>query len=259
MRRLIGAAFLLALLAGVGTSAGEIPIPGAPVFWATDKAGFLSDETRRELDTRLYQYEQKSGHQFLLYIGKTTGDTPLEDWCVKAFEAWKVGKKGKDDGIVLFVFAQDRKLRIEVGYGLEDKVPDAVASRVINDVITPRLKAGDNDGAITAGVDALLAVLEGRPLPGAAAGPTVAGTSPGNAPPAPPAPRAELSLWQIILFAALGVGFLILLITHPSFALWLLFQILSAAISGGGGGGGSRGGWSGGGGRSGGGGASGGW
>lgn len=253
MRRLLWAACFLVLLAGGGPSAGEVPIPVAPVSWATDKAGLLSESARNSLDERLHQYEQNSGHQFLLYIDKTTGDTPLEDWCVKAFEAWGVGKKGKDDGVVLFVFTQDRKLRIEVGYGLEGQIPDALAWRIVDEVITPRLKAGDNDGAITAGVEAILATLEGRPADGAGA------AIRGDVPPTP-APRAHVPLWQGILLALLGVGFLILLITHPSFALWLLFQILSAALSGsGGGGGGSRGGWSGGGGRSGGGGASGSW
>ena len=106
----------------------------------------------------------------LVYIAPTTGDTPTEDWTVRAFAAWKVGRKGLDDGLVLFIFAQDRKVRIEVGYGLEGVVPDAIASRIINEVIVPRIQAGDLDGAVRAGVQALLAV--GAPQTGGAPGKT---------------------------------------------------------------------------------------
>lgn len=258
MRRVLWAACLVALFAGGTAFAAAVKIPQAPVMWVTDKSDFLSETVRRDLDTKLYLQEQKSGHQILVYISKSTGETPLEEWCVKAFESWGVGKKGKDDGLVLFLFSEDQKLRIEVGYGLEDKVPDAVAWRIINEVITPKLKSGDRDGAVTSGVDAILDAVEGKPFGDAASPPAQASTAekPGPA----SAPRAPTPLWQVILFVVLGIGFLILLITHPSFALWLLFQILSAALSGGGGGGGrGGGGWSGGGGRSGGGGASGSW
>ena len=84
-----------------------------------------------------------------MWIGQTTGGMPIEDWAVRAFAAWRVGRKGIDDGVALFVFADDRKVRIEVGYGLEDRVPDAVASRIIGDRSIPRLRAGDRDGAVT--------------------------------------------------------------------------------------------------------------
>ena len=82
----------------------------------------------------------------LVWIGDTTGDVPFEEFAVRAFEKWKVGRKGIDDGVVLFFFAKDRKVRIEVGYGLEDKIPDVVASRIIRETIVPHLRAGDPDG-----------------------------------------------------------------------------------------------------------------
>jgi uncharacterized protein len=194
------------------------------------------------LDQRLAAYQQATGHQVLVWIGGSTGEIPLEDWTVRTFEAWKVGRKGIDDGLVLFVLAQDRKLRIEVGYGLEGQMPDALASRIIRETITPKLSTGDWDGAIGSGVDEILATLGGE-------APTA--SEPNRAP-----VRKSLGLGQILLFSLLGLGFLVLLITNPSLAVGLLFSILSG---GRGGGGSSGGGWSGGGGRSGGGGASGSW
>ncbi len=225
-------------------------MPPAPERWVTDTAGFLSDVARRSLDQRLEAYERQTGHQLLVWIGRTTGDTPLDDFVVRTFKEWKPGRKGLDDGLVLFLFADDRKARIEVGYGLEDRIPDLVASRIIREVMAPRIQAGDRDGAVKAGVEAALAAIEGRPVPGE-----------GGARPTSrehrPSPARALSTGQKIIIGLLVLGFLILLITNPSLAMWLLLNVLSGGRGGGGDGGG--GGFSGGGGRSGGGGASGSW
>src|SRR5262245_18900512 len=86
----------------------------------------------------------------------------MEDWTVRTFQLWKVGLKGKDNGAVLFVFVQDRKMRIEVGYGLEGALPDAIANRILADVIRPRLKNGDWDCAMSAAVTALLQAARGE-------------------------------------------------------------------------------------------------
>lgn len=237
---------LLAFATGAAAQSGTgttVPIPAAPQRWLSDEAAFLSPATATELDTRLEEYERSSGHQVVVYIGASTGGIPIEDWAVKAFAAWRVGRKGLDDGLVLFVMAADHRVRIEVGYGLESVVPDALAVRVINDEMVPRLQSGDNDGAVRAAVERLLGIISG--------------TAPGEAQqPEQPAPTpAPLTLFQKILIGIVVLGFLLLLITNPSLAIYLLFSILS----GGRGGGGGRGGFSGGGGRSGGGGASGSW
>jgi uncharacterized protein len=116
------------------------------------------------LNSRLEEYERSTGHQLIVYIGQTTGDAAIEDWAVRAFKNWTVGRKGIDDGLVLFIMAADRKLRFEVGYGLEGVVPDAIASRVINEVIVPRIQAGDRDGAVTGGMDAVMTVIGGGGL-----------------------------------------------------------------------------------------------
>jgi uncharacterized protein len=226
-------------------AAAETPIPRAPTQWVTDTVNFMSPGAARNLNARLEDYQRATGHQLIVYIGQTTGDAPIEDWAVRAFANWKVGRKGIDDGLVLFIMAADRKLRFEVGYGLEPVVPDAIASRIINDVIVPRIRAGEQDSAVTAGMDAVMTVIGG-----------------GGAPAPPDRGRAERPLtWgQIVVFGIFGLIVLFILATNPSLALYLLASILSS----GGRGGRHRGGWggggfSGGGGRSGGGGASGSW
>src|SRR4029077_15366879 len=123
--------------------AAETPIPPAPTQWVTDTAGFMSPGDAQALNSRLEDYERSTNHQLIVYIGQTTGDAPIEDWAVRAFAKWKVGRKGIDDGLVLFIMAKDQKLRFEVGYGLEPVVPDATAFRIIDDVIIPRIRAGD--------------------------------------------------------------------------------------------------------------------
>jgi uncharacterized protein len=243
------ARFLFAGLVLVACGAGA-EVPAAPTRWVTDSPGFLSEATRQELDGRLETYERQGGRQVLVWIGRTTGGVPLEDFTVRAFAAWKVGRKGLDDGLVLFVFADDRTMRIEVGYGLEGQVPDAIASRIIRETIVPRVQAGDHDGAIRDGIAALIAAIEGQ----AAAPEPAAGPASGVPPPAGGA--RSLGVGEMILIGLAVIGFLILFATNPSLAIFLLFNILSGGRGGGGGGGG---GFSGGGGRSGGGGASGSW
>jgi len=224
---------VLALLAAAA------PLPPSPTRWVDDQAAFLSPATRSALDARLEGYQRATGHQVVVWIGKTLGDTPLDDWAVRTFAAWKVGRKGFDDGIAMFILADDRAIDIEVGYGLEDKVPDAVASRVIREVMTPRLRAGDRDGAVIAGVDAVLAAIEGKPWSGSGAT-------------APPDHGPSAMTW---ILGGLGViAFLIFAVTHPRMALLLLWTFVRSAGGGGGGGG-----FSGGGGRSGGGGSRGHW
>jgi uncharacterized protein len=250
MRRVM---IVLALLVGfVSTAAAaETPIPAAPTRWVTDQSQFVSDATRGALDARLERYQRATGHQVIVWIGTTLGDSPLEEWAAKAFAKWGIGQKGKDDGIAIFVFPVDRRMRIEVGYGLEDKLPDAYAARIINEVMQPELKAGHPDQALTSAVDQVLSRVGGEP----------------NAVITPPlaerhTARGGPSGFTLVFGGLLLIGFLVLLVTNPRLAMLLLWSIASGGRGGGGGfggGGGGGGGFSGGGGRSGGGGASGGW
>jgi uncharacterized protein len=242
MRRILVLIGLLAgLWGGLGLRAQAAP-PPTPTRWVTDGSNLLSPTMRDRLDQRLQAYQAGTGHQVLVWIGGTTGADPLEDWTVRAFAAWKVGRKGLDDGLVLFIFTGDQKVRMEVGYGLEGQVPDILASQIIRETILPRLKSGDADGALSEGVDRVLKVVGGD---ASARAPQDHGRSRGQ----------PLGTGSWIVIGVLGLAFLLLAITHPGLAIWLLFNILS----GGRGGGGGDGGFSGGGGRSGGGGASGSW
>jgi len=240
-------AFVFLALAGclsISLALAQAKIPRAPDRWATDEAGFLSRQTVAALDARLEGFERQTGHQVLVYIGRTLGtETVLEDWAVKTFEAWKVGRRGLDDGLVLFILAEDRKERIEVGYGLEDRVPDARAFRVINDILIPGFQSGRQDEAVSNAVSALLGYIAGGEAPADEQG------RPSGA-----APRAK-SIVNMIFVGLAVLVFLFILITNPSLAIWLFISVLSGGRGGGGGGG--R--FGGGGGRSGGGGASGSW
>jgi uncharacterized protein len=240
---LLAAVTFFAALTALGRAA-VTPIPPAPAQWVTDTAGFLSAATIQTLDARLQAYQQQTGHQVIVYVAPTTGGSPIEDWAVRAFKQWKVGRQGLDDGVALFIFTKDRKLRIEVGYGLEATLTDAQASRIIREAIQPDLSAGRPDAAVTAGVDGLLETLGGETA---------------RAPSA--ADAVELNPGVVLIIALVAFGLLLLALRNPWTALWLLTNIISGSRSGFGGGGSSsgRGGFSGGGGRSGGGGASGSW
>ena len=243
MRRAAAVTFVCLWLAGPARAAGPV-IPATPDRWVTDGVGFMSANLRAGLDAKLEAYQQKTGHQVLVWVGGTIGGAPLDDWAVKTFAAWKVGRKGIDDGVAIFVLASDRKIDIEVGYGLEDKVPDAIASRIIREVMSPRLQQDDRDGAIRFGADAILAAIEGRPVGDLE-----------RAPSDTPTRGPGISRPQMIFYGLLLVAFLVLLVLNPRIAMLFLWSILGGGSGGGGGGGG----FSGGGGRSGGGGARGSW
>jgi uncharacterized protein len=141
------------------TLAAALTLPAAPADYVTDIPHALRASTVDSLRQELRAYDAATGNRILVYIGETTGDVPLEDYTVRAVEKWKVFSSNKQDGAVLFAFMQDRKLRIEVGYGLEGVLTDADSSRIIQETIVPKMRAGDVDGAIQAGVDRMLLTI----------------------------------------------------------------------------------------------------
>ena len=223
------------MLAGAAGAHAETPIPAAPTRWVTDRAGFLGQATADDLDRKLEAYAHETGHQVLVYIDHTTGGVPIEDWAVKAFQNWRVGRKGIDDGVVLFVFSDDRRVRIEVGYGLEPVMPDTRASRIIREKIVPRIQAGDRDGAVRGGVDGILATLGGASQPGQTGQPAVDET-----------PAQKISFGKMLVgFIGLGLVLVLLLgfaVTHPGLA-WLLTTMIGSGRGRGGWGGGASGSW----------------
>ena len=136
------------------------PSPPPPAHWVEDHAGFMTPAVRDRLDARLASYQRVTGHHIVVWIDKTLGGTPLEDWSSRTFTAWRTS--GFDDGVVLFIFAEERVVDIEVGRNLAAQVPESTALHIIHDVMAPRLDAEQRDAGITEGIDALLTSIEGR-------------------------------------------------------------------------------------------------
>jgi len=214
--------------------------PPAPAHFVGDPQHQLSPAAFAKLDARLAGFEQSTGHQLVVYVAASTGEVPLEEFAVKTFEAWKVGRAGLDDGVVLFVFTQDRRARIEVGYGLEGELPDAIASRLLRERLVPALAEGRLEQGLTDTVAGIIGTLDGALVP-----PAPAVTQPQLPPP-----------WVWVLGALALLAFVVLAVTHPR-AAWNLLTFVFFLLSRSGGRGG--GGFHGRGGRSGGGGASTGW
>jgi uncharacterized protein len=161
---------LVALLLPLAALAAEVPPLKARV---TDLTGTLNAQQRDALEKTLAEFEARKGAQIAVLMVPTTQPEPIEQYAVRVQEAWKLGRKGVDDGVLLVVAKNDRKLKIEVGYGLEGILPDAIAKRIIENDIVPRFKEGDFYGGIRAGVDRIMRVVEGEKLPPPAAhGPT---------------------------------------------------------------------------------------
>lgn len=135
----------------------------------TDLTRTLTAEQAARLERELTTFEAQKGAQLAVLIIPTTKPESIEEYGIRVADAWKVGRKGIDDGAILLVALEDRELRIEVGYGLEGVIPDAIAKRVVAEVIVPFFKQGDYYGGIHAGVTRLMRLIEGEPLPSPAA------------------------------------------------------------------------------------------
>jgi uncharacterized protein len=163
-----GRALLLAVLAlafGAGLSSADIEsgLPEKPERFVTDRAGVLGPGVAEALNDRLAQFERDASSQILVWIdARVPEGFTLEDFTVRAAQKWGAGQKQTDNGAILFVFTEDRKVRIEVGYGLEGAIPDITAKRIIENEILPRFRAGDFPGGVEAGVAALMAAARGE-------------------------------------------------------------------------------------------------
>jgi uncharacterized protein len=159
---LLAAALALCAVAGHAQQLVPVPALTTPV---TDLAGVLTPEQVGALDSKLGSFAQAKGSQVAVLIVPTTQPEEIEQYAIRVAEAWKLGRKGVDDGALLLVARDDRKVRIEVGYGLEGALPDATANRIIDEVIVPSFRGGDYYGGIDAGVDRIIGVINGEPLP----------------------------------------------------------------------------------------------
>jgi uncharacterized protein len=142
----------------------QVPVPPLRAH-VTDVTGALSREQQAVLEERLAAFEARKGSQIAVLMVPTTQPETIEQYGIRVGEQAKVGRKNVDDGAILVVALKDRALRIEVGYGLEGVLPDAVAKRIIEERIVPRFRHGDFYGGIEAGVTSIMSVVEGEPLP----------------------------------------------------------------------------------------------
>lgn len=177
LRALLLGALFAALGALALPAAAEQPVPPLRAR-VTDLTATLGDAQRQALEQKLAAIETKRGSQVAVLLVPTTEPETIEQYGIRVADAWKLGRKGVDDGVLLLVAKNDRTLRIEVGRGLEGAIPDAIAKRVIAEVITPLFRAGDFAGGLNAGVDAIAKVIDGEPLPPPARGNTQQGGDP---------------------------------------------------------------------------------
>lgn len=145
-------------------AAAEVAVPPLQARVA-DLTGTLQPDQRAALEQTLQAFESSKGSQIAVLIVPTTQPETIEQYAIRVADAWKLGRKGVDDGVLLLIARNDRKLRIEVGYGLEGAIPDALAKRIVSEIITPYFKQEDYFGGIQAGVDRIIRVIEGEPLP----------------------------------------------------------------------------------------------
>lgn len=261
MKKIVLLLLFGALLLQGGSYNASAQEPRLPEYsgYVNDYVGVLSSENKYALTALAGELERRTSAQLAIVIVDTVRPLEIEGYAVKLFEKWGIGQKGKDNGVLLLIAVNDRKMRIEVGYGLEGVIPDAIAKIIITQYITPSFKGGDFNGGVAKGAVGIAQVIAKEYNVEL----SQFGSLPANLP-VPQEPTALQSMLQtlfsifiILLFLSFRMGF-----------FWLLFMPGSYRRRGGywhgGGYGGNSGGFSGGfggfgGGLSGGGGASGGW
>ncbi|OGW29655.1 MAG: methanol dehydrogenase [Nitrospirae bacterium GWC2_42_7] len=159
MKYLFSLAFLLCVLFAPDAHALDVPkLTG----YVNDYAGMISPQAKTALEEELRAFEQSDSTQIVILTIPSLQGEVLEEFSVKITEAWKIGQKGKDNGIILLISKEDRKMRIEVGRGLEGKLTDLASGRIIDQEIKPRFKAGDFDGGVMAGILTLIKATRGE-------------------------------------------------------------------------------------------------
>jgi uncharacterized protein len=152
------------LLLALGLAWAQVAVP--PLTGrVVDLTGTLTPEQRVGLERSLEAFEARKGSQIAVLLVPTTAPEAIEQYALRVAEQWKIGRKKVDDGAILVVAKDDRALRIEVGYGLEGALNDATAKRIVSEIIVPRFREGDFSGGISAGLDRMMRVIDGEPLP----------------------------------------------------------------------------------------------
>jgi uncharacterized protein len=166
MKRLgtgLRAAAILVALATVAAAQSALPsLPPAPARYFNDEASLVDAATAQRLESKLREFDRATSTQVVVVIYPKLPWPSLEDFTVRAAQAWRVGRKGLDNGAILFVFVDDRRVRIETGYGLEGALPDALANRIINEQIVPAFQQGQFAQGVERGADAIMAAVRGE-------------------------------------------------------------------------------------------------
>ncbi|WP_374377635.1 YgcG family protein [Dongia sp.] len=157
--------FIVAAIFSVAQAHAEAPPLPTLTGRVVDEAGILSAGTEADISAKLEAHEKASSDQIVVVTLKSLQDRPIEEWGLRLGREWGIGQKDKNNGIVFLIAPNDRELRIEVGYGLEGTLPDATANDIIQSDVIPHFRQGDMEGGVTAGVDAILAVLGGTYTP----------------------------------------------------------------------------------------------
>ena len=178
-----------------------------------DQTGTLSSNDIASLSQKLREFEARKGSQIAVLIVPTTQPETIEQFSIRVAEAWKIGRKKVDDGAILVVAKNDRHLRIEVGYGLEGALTDVTSRRIIDEDITPKFRSGDFAAGIGAGVDRMMRVIDGEPLPSPSRSVNFAHNLDDLAP-----------VFAVALFASIGVG---------GFFRAILGRLLGSMVTGG--------------------------
>lgn len=187
-------ALILSLLAWAACGQGLLPVPALSGH-VVDQTATLSDAQRQALEGRLAGFESSNGAQVVVLLVATTQPEDIASYANRVGNAWKIGRKGIGDGLLLIVAKNDHKLRIEVAKSLEGAIPDLAAKQIIDSALTPRFKQGDYAGGIDAGVDQILALIKGEALPS----PNVSGSANAGA-------AGDLFEWQnLLVFLFFGV------------------------------------------------------
>ncbi|MFJ2992683.1 TPM domain-containing protein [Pandoraea sp. NPDC087047] len=164
-------ALALASLCWLALPAGAQALVAVPALTArvTDLSGTLTPEQRNALETQLAQYEQQRGSQIFILMLPSTAPETLDQYSIRVADAWKAGRKGVDDGVIMLVAKDNpndlRKMRIEVGRGVQGSLTDAISGRILRDVMAPHFRSGDFFGGLAAGVAAVQAAMNNEPLP----------------------------------------------------------------------------------------------
>ena len=165
LKRCLFASLLLFVATfSMAVQAADVAVP-ALTQRVTDLTGTLSPEQQASLEAKLAQFERQKGSQIAILVLPTTQPEDIAQYAIRVVDAWKLGRKGVDDGVLILVAKDDRKMRIEVGYGLEGAIPDAYAKRIIAENMVPSFKQGDFFGGLNAAADQLIGLVNGEALP----------------------------------------------------------------------------------------------